>query len=370
MKVLQLASGDLWAGAEVQLYHMTCKMHMLETIEVVVVLLNHGQLERELILKGIKVIVLDELKYNVFHLISKLNLIIKNFNVDIVHTHRTKENIIGGASAFITKCKSIRTAHGLSEFNRPAYDFKKITYSFADKFIGRYFQQRVVSVSDDLKVKLTNYFPKSHISVINNCVNIEYIEEMAKANIDFKFSNNQFNVCFIGRFAAIKRADLFYDFAKEFITNRTELNVHFYMIGDGPFWDDLKKQSIIDKLETKLTLTGFVENTAPYLKNMDLLVFTSDHEGLPMTLLESMVLNVPVMARNNLKTIKEVLCNGECGLVDITDNPSDFSDKLDYAMNNQDELVRKAAMAKDIVKTNYSIEKNVAKYIDLYNDIL
>ena len=47
MKILHLASGDLWAGAEVQLFHLVTALHHQASMEVRVILLNQSQLEQE-----------------------------------------------------------------------------------------------------------------------------------------------------------------------------------------------------------------------------------------------------------------------------------------------------------------------------------
>ena len=46
--VLHIASGDLWAGAEVMLYTLTKTLHKELKTRVSVVLFNHGVLEQKL----------------------------------------------------------------------------------------------------------------------------------------------------------------------------------------------------------------------------------------------------------------------------------------------------------------------------------
>ena len=60
LTILHIASGDLWAGAEVQLFTLTRTLHCTLGVSVGVVLLNHGKLEDKLREAGIKVIILYE----------------------------------------------------------------------------------------------------------------------------------------------------------------------------------------------------------------------------------------------------------------------------------------------------------------------
>ena len=369
MRIIQLASGDLWAGAEVQLYHMVCSMVLLPDVDVWVVLLNHGQLERELKLQGVTVIVLNENDMGGLKIATALWKIIKQFKPDIIHTHRIKENIIGGCVAKITGCKSVRTVHGADEFKGDPLFSKSRILALVDNLAGRFFQQRVIAVSPELKEKLRAEYPPSSLVVINNSVNVAYIENKSLETINFKKNKGELSVCFIGRFVSVKRVDLFYELAKETVLSKAGSNIHFYMIGDGPLWNKVKQQICTDKLESNIHLTGFVSNTAPYLKLMDLLVFTSEHEGLPMTLLEAMALGVPVLARKELTTIAQVLCDGQCGYVDLGVDASAGSSRILEILNNKDAMKNISMLAKAKVQEEFSITVNVQHYIQLYRKI-
>jgi len=58
--ILHIASGDLWAGAEVQLYTLVRALHHSPGVSVRVILLNHGTLEEKLHEEGVDVLVLTE----------------------------------------------------------------------------------------------------------------------------------------------------------------------------------------------------------------------------------------------------------------------------------------------------------------------
>jgi len=369
VKIFQLASGDLWAGAEVQLYHMSTSMAKVEGVELWVILLNHGQLEDELISQGINVIILDEQNYNDVTIAIKLVGLIKRFKPDLIHTHRTKENIIASLVGFVAGIKTVRTVHGAEEFSElPVYSKTKI-FSWLNKLTGKFLQQKLIAVSDALRVTLSKDYPDTKLVVINNSVSIPYIETKAKEKIDTYIDSEQVNVAFVGRFVSVKRVDLFYTLAKETI-NQNKLNIHFYMIGDGPLYETIRQRIVDDNLKSNIHLTGFVKNTAPYLKEMNLLVFTSDHEGLPMTLLEAMTLGVPVLARKNLLTINKVLCNGECGFIELTEQVDNFSNRLLEILTEHDVLKDKFNAARRKIYNEFSIDKNVAQYIRVYNELI
>jgi len=46
IKILHIASGDLWAGAEAQLFTLASHLKTLDNTSIYVILLNHGTLEK------------------------------------------------------------------------------------------------------------------------------------------------------------------------------------------------------------------------------------------------------------------------------------------------------------------------------------
>ncbi len=67
---------------------------------------------------------------------------------------------------------------------------------------------------------------------------------------------------------------------------------------------------------------------------MNLLLFTSVYEGLPMTQLEAMALQITVMSRS-LPTIRQVLCNGEWGYMLASNAIADFSTAIELVSRNR-----------------------------------
>ena len=372
MKVLHLASGDLWAGAEVQVFHLLTKMIKSQDVEVMAVLLNHGRLENELKIYGVEVVVLDESLQSVLSILKKLYCIAKEFKVNIIHTHRYKENIFGGLVARLLGLKSVRTAHGmteLAELSGNKFSLMPLVTNSLDKFAACVLQQKIVAVSNELKDKLSRIYSPRKLEVIENGINIEYVLNRSKEVCDISVEPDYFNVAFVGRFVPAKGIDLFYEIAKAALLADSKRQIRFHMIGDGPLMMQVENRLNIDKLDSKIILHGFVENVAPLLRKMNLLMFTSSHEGLPMTLLEAMALGVPVLSRN-LPSIKDVLCDGGCGFVLNTDRIDDYVHVIFSLLENDNDTQCKVKMARTEVQAKYSIESIVEKYLELYHNLL
>ena len=366
MRILHLASGDLWAGAEVQLYHLAVALSKLDGLDLKIVLLNHGQLGQELKNKDVDVSVLDESKLSGFKIMSGLNKIVKEFRPDVLHTHRFKENVIGGLVARRNRIKSVRTVHGASEFANQGFSLRRSVFATLDRLSGYLLQHKIIAVSDELKVSLSREYPAKKIEVIPNGIDPNYVHTKANETIGDQIPTSALNVVFVGRFVPVKRVDLYCDIARQAVLLND--NIHFYLIGDGPLKEQIEQQIEQNGLKDNVHLLGFKSNPLPYIKHMDLLMFTSDHEGLPMTLLEAMSLNVPVMSRK-LATIEQTLCDGDCGFICDSDKAEDFAEMISAVARDPMQARAKAEQAKNILLEKYSLEYLVKSYISLYKKL-
>ena len=79
------------------------------------------------------------------------------------------------------------------------------------------------------------------------------------------------------------------------------------LLGRGE--DEDKIRSIVKELqlEEKVSLVGFRENPYPWIKQADLLLLTSDFEGLPTVLIEALSLKTPVVSTNCPTGPEEIL---------------------------------------------------------------
>jgi len=161
IKVIHIASGDLWAGAEVQLYNLAKELDQYSDISLSVILLNHGLLEQNLLEQNISVTVFDETRLNTVQILFKIIKQVYSQKPDLIHTHRFKENIIGSIATLLSlRTLSIRTCHGAPEFTFNFWQMHKTIMQRLDVMCGKYIQKRVISVSDELTQKLQKIFHK------------------------------------------------------------------------------------------------------------------------------------------------------------------------------------------------------------------
>lgn len=292
LKVLHIISGDRWAGAEVQAYTLLSSLQ--QSVDLTVVLMNEGTLSKSLQGRGIKTVVLDESIHNSVWIFFKLVGLVASLDPDLIHTHRAKENILGSfANLFSVRAISLRTVHGAPEY-QPRGLGRIIDY--LDVFSGKYLQRALIAVSQDLAGKLAKSYVADRISTIVNGVDDEAIN-VGLAVPDFKLNNpSGVHIGIVGRLDPVKRIDIFIQMAAQLLSERADIQWHFHIFGEGAELQEL--QSEVEELGVapSFVFHGHRDDINNCIAALTAVVMCSDHEGLPMTALETLALGTPMIA--------------------------------------------------------------------------
>ncbi len=368
---LHISSGDLWAGAEVQLFTLAKSFKNITDTNIHIILFNHGLLEKQLLDNNINVIVFDESKLNGLQILRQIISTIKRIRPDVIHTHRVKENILGSMAALLAgNIPSLRTAHGAPEHNPAWFHIPKRLIMFLDWFCGRFLQKKIIVVSDDLAGILQKSFPVDKIKVIENGIDTTSVIKSVKSiKPDEKSSDNSFKVGIAGRLVPVKRVDIFIQAAQKMLNDHPELNISFHIFGDGPLRTKLEVLNQRQKTENMVHFEGHCENMQQELSCLDTLLITSDHEGLPMILLEAMTLQVPIIA-HAVGGIPTLLAHGESGVLIKKHQPTAFAEAIYRLMDDPENRTKIINNALNRVTTFYSNKKNAMAYNTIYKDLI
>ena len=369
LKVLQFASGDLWGGAEAQLYSLCKYLKDFQQVQLTVVLLNDGELYQKLKAEAIELYLLDENQLSAIQIFSQLNSLLKRINPHVVHTHRDKENIIGSIAAKLNRIHSIRSVHGAPEHAASWSKPHKKIIRWLNRWTGRKLQQKVISVSYELTDYLHGEFSKDKVEVVENGLDIKALEGI-KRSPQLRFENGKINIGIVGRLVPVKRVDRFIQAAQIIQKKLPNEKVTFNVFGDGPLREQLESQTEHFQLSDGLVFHGHCAGSEIHnrIADLDLLLMTSDHEGLPMTLLESMFLGTPVIC-SSVGAIPHVLEEGKSGTLVNQLSGDAFASAINEAIENKAVTVEKAEKAVQRVTTHYSALQNAKKFLSIYSDV-
>jgi glycosyltransferase involved in cell wall biosynthesis len=213
---------------------------------------------------------------------------------------------------------------------------KKISWVHIDlekyKPIKEFFQKRfypkfdiIACVSEDSKRVFEKLYPnlKGKTRVVYNLIDSKQIIELANEKVEF---NKEIpTIIAIGRLSIQKRFDVLIKAHKLLIDDG--INHKLLILGEGEKRDEL--QLLINKLNVNKTvdLHGFVDNPYKYIKKAKVFAMSSDFEGLPLVVCESLVLGKPIVA-TRCTGPTELLGNGEYGVLVDCDDEMQLKDAL------------------------------------------
>lgn len=135
---------------------------------------------------------------------------------------------------------------------------------------------------------------KKKTIVIPNLIDGETILRKSKEHLDLKWNPLKRHIITVGRIEKEKAYDRVLDICKKL--KEEDYLFCWYIVGDGPLREHLKKRIKVEQLEDCVKLVGKLENPYPLMKRCDCFVLLSKYEGTPVTIDEAMVLGIPVIA--------------------------------------------------------------------------
>ncbi len=294
----------------------------------------------------------------------------KSNKIDIIHTHTLKPYSIGGIANIFLKKKLIFNFHGLFINNKYNSRIEKLIYKFFHKVITFYNAVDYAIVpsasSKEILYRETNLFPKILVyyngygqsnGILSNQLLIKEI-----IYLKYKFSF----IAIIARFNIEKRIDI----ALRIFKKVTELNpnVFLFLFGNGPLEYEMKRLAYDLKIYSKILFLGFIPDVKNYIKYFDLTLFTSDWEGLPLTLWESMAAGVPVVS-TDVGGMKEILLRENCGLIFPKGSIEIGAKKIIDLLNDKKKRDQFGENGKKAIKNIYNSEKFGEYFNKLYLEL-
>lgn len=167
------------------------------------------------------------------------------------------------------------------------------------------FPKKIVAISDAGIRNLTDYFKvsKATITKIHNCV-----RESALNNICIrKFNPEDVRILYPARINDVKRQIEIVNYLR----GKLDPRVKILFAGVGPLFEELKT---LCEGESQFQVLGFRNDIPSLMKDCDFMMLFSQHEGLPISLIEADQVGLPVIC-NGVGGNTEIVHNGKNGIV-------------------------------------------------------
>ena len=172
---------------------------------------------------------------------------------------------------------------------------------------------------------------------------------------------------FVGSLAREKRLDRLFAWAAGARRHHPELRV--WLVGDGPLRADAEREAAGFGFTEAATFVGAQERVGDYLAAADLLLLSSDTEGMPGAVLEAAVAGLPAVA-SAVGGVPECI---EDGVTGILVSPADDAAGAAAVAALLADPGRRRAMgeaARRRAEERYLIDAVAARYLDFYQRVL
>ena len=371
LRVCHVLSADLWAGAEVQVATLASYLAECPEVRLSVVVFNDGPLACELRRRGIDVVVISERDHHAFRIVALLAAHFRARRVEIVHTHRYKDNLLATVAAKIARVPHIiRTVHGLTEPMRGWARLKYRALETIDRLALSNFADVVIAVSRHTAAALrqSGYRPPSLRPIHNgiDMANVRAVRSRHAVRRELGIAPEAVLIGTAARLTAVKAQDDLLHAARLMLDQRPDFR--FVVVGDGPEESRLKAIAADAGIGDRVVFTGARRDVPDLVAAMDVFVLSSLDEGMPMALLEAMTLGTPVVA-TAVGGVTELIEHDANGLLVPARDPRALADACIALASNPRSALALAARARETIERGFSREANGAQVLDTYRAV-
>lgn len=190
---------------------------------------------------------------------------------------------------------------------------------------SKYFAKKIfknkniyVGVSKEITEAIKELFHYKNLITIYNPVDITEFNLLAEKPIDFK----EKYILYYGRLDN-KQKNLLLLIESYLISKLPSNKVKLLILGEGEDYQMLKNRA----KSKSIVFKSYIENPFPYVKNAIFTCLSSNYEGFPRTVIESLSLGIPVVSVD-CTGATEIVKNKHNGLIVSKNNPEEFAEAM------------------------------------------
>lgn len=251
--------------------------------------------------------------------IWKLYRLFCHENPDIVHTHTAKAGTVGRIAGLIyrwftpatllgrpRRCLFVHTYHG-HIFHSYYGSLKTRLFLSIEKALALLITDRIVVVSEQQYREIHETFgvgrPAQFVVIPLGLDTASFANSGNRRHAfreELNVKNDDILVGIVGRLTEIKNHELFLRavvrFKERWLDEKSPLRVKFVIIGDGSLRGQLEDQAKTLGLAEDVIFVGSRPDPQNFYASLDVVALTSLNEGTPLTLIEAMANERPVIA--------------------------------------------------------------------------
>lgn len=279
----------------------------------------------------------------------------------LIHTHMGKAGAIGRAAGRLAGIPVVHTLHG-HHFDAGGSFGRGVR--MGERVLGRLGTALICLTPSQRRdvVERHRVLPARRVHVIEPGFDVAGFQSRAGAAAPP--ADGRFHVVWTGRFVDVKRPLALLD-----VIAATPQDVHLTAYGDGPLRSAFEAAIKARDLAARVVSAGPVDDVAPHVAAAHAFLLTSASEGVPLSMLEAMVLGVPVVVPA-VGGIPDVLTPGQDGLLAPAGDDAGLANALMGLAADPVGAARLGAAARDMAATRFAGTRLARETADLYRRLL
>ena len=302
--------------------------------------------------------------------LPKAARLFKALGIDMIHCHGYKAFVFAFLISKITRIPVVSTCHLWFLKGDPPIKMRIMVK--LELFFYR-FVPLVIAVSEPIKNFLMCTGVRPHrIKVIGNGVRLQDFQVVDQINInrlrrELKIDDEAFVVLNAGRLSPQKSQRTIIDSAK--LLKYTGDLVQFLIIGEGELRSDLESRITEYDLGDVVKLLGFRSDIRDLLQISDVFLLPSLDEGMPISLLEAVASETPVISTMG-GDIAKIIHNKKSGIAVAINDSAGIARAILKLKSDPEKSKRLAKSALKIMQNVYSSEHMYFQYRGIYFSFL
>ncbi len=291
-------------------------------------------------------------------------LLMRRNRYDVINTHfAVPSGPIGYLLGKIFRVPNILSLHGgdIYDPSKKLSPHRNFFFKRVVKFILNRADFIVAQSSNTRDNTIKYYNPDKEISIIPLAFHPPELPE--KTRKDLGIADDDFVLITIGRIVKRKAIDV----ALNAFAGLDNSRIKMFILGDGPEKEFLENLCRELGIEERVRFLGFVDDETKYsyLKNSDLFILTSLHEGFGIVFMESMYVGLPIVCTNHGGQVDFLKHEENALLINVGD--------IDACRKSIERYISDKGLYKKCSKNNLNdIKKFTAasvagRYLDLFN---
>lgn len=300
--------------------------------------------------------------------LSKLCKLIRERDIDIIHTHGYKSDILGLLAAKKTHIKCVSTPHGFGE----ARDLKLKVYLRLGGFSLRFFD-KVVPLSQQLLDETKDFgVDDDRLLYVQNGVDLTEIDkyrgnanQLNQAQPVNQASNKK--IGYIGQMIPRKKVRFILEVFD--LLWKKNNGLELLLVGDGEQRNELEQFAKSLGSSESIRFLGFRKDRMEILRDLNLFVMTSSSEGIPRSLMEAMAMEIPVVAYD-IPGVDQLISHQQTGLLAPYGGKQKLAMCCERILDNPEYARKIAAEGRRFIVNNFSAQIMAQRYTEIFESLV